>query len=82
MPNLFSKFIDKAKPRFSLHHHTKNDDSSSVEHHKSGKLSSSLPIASNLTTHLFGYRDNMKDNYVEPPPGNDNFIFHFSFDNA
>ncbi|KAI9247357.1 kinase-like domain-containing protein [Sporodiniella umbellata] len=62
MPATISKIIDKAKPRFSFHRH-RNEDKAEEPHHN--KL---LELASNLPTHIFGYKDGKKDNYVEPPP--------------
>ncbi|ORE02363.1 camp-dependent protein kinase 6 [Rhizopus microsporus var. microsporus] len=62
MPATISKIIDKAKPRFSFHHRHHSDGEEHHQHHGIFALSSSLP------THLFGYKDGKKDDYVEPPP--------------
>lgn len=70
MPNMISKFIDKAKPRFSFHHHHDENDSNknngTEHHHKMFHLSNNL-AATSISTHVFGYRDDIRDNYVEPP---------------
>lgn len=63
MPNILSKFIDKAKPRFSFHHHRNKSGSITSTTESNKGLSSSLP-----TPHIFGYRDDIRDDYVEPPP--------------
>jgi hypothetical protein len=68
MPTMLSKFIDKAKPRLSLKRQNhKKSDSSSNENHKF-HLGTALPTTS-ITNHIFGYRDDKEDKYVEPPPG-------------
>ncbi|CAO3701754.1 unnamed protein product [Rhizopus stolonifer] len=61
MPATISKIIDKAKPRFSFHRHH-NEDNGEEHHHGLFGLGNSLP------THIFGYKDGKKDDYVEPPP--------------
>lgn len=61
MPATISKIIDKAKPRFSFHHRHHSDGEEHHQHHGIFALSNSLP------THLFGYKDSKKDDYVEPP---------------
>lgn len=73
MPTMLSKFIDKAKPRFSFHHHGNHKSGStssneSQSHNTKFHLPNNLPTTA-ITTHIFGYRDDLKDNYVEPPPG-------------
>ncbi|KAI7900735.1 camp-dependent protein kinase 6 [Cokeromyces recurvatus] len=65
MPTMISKFIDKAKPRFSFHNHRANSHSSNNDSHSSSKFHLSNPLPN---THLFGYKDDTKDNYIEPPP--------------
>ncbi|OAD00827.1 protein kinase A catalytic subunit [Mucor lusitanicus CBS 277.49] len=72
MPTMLSKFIDKAKPRFSFHHHGNHKSGStssneSQSHNTKFHLPNNLPTTA-ITTHIFGYRDDLKDNYVEPPP--------------
>jgi protein kinase A len=62
MPATISKIIDKAKPRFSFHRHHNNENNNDNEEHHHHHLFNNLP------THLFGYKDGKKDNYVEPPP--------------
>ncbi|CEP08113.1 hypothetical protein [Parasitella parasitica] len=68
---MLSKIIDKAKPRFSFHHNSNNKSgstsSSESQSHNKFHLASNLPTTG-ITTHIFGYRDDLKDNYVEPPP--------------
>lgn len=70
MPTMITKLIDKAKPRFSFHHSNNSTTSanSTENHHNKFNLTSNLPT-NPLTTHIFGYRDDIKDTYVEPPPG-------------
>ncbi|KAK4517095.1 uncharacterized protein ATC70_000425 [Mucor velutinosus] len=72
MPNMLSKFIDKAKPRFSFHHHgnhkpgstsSNESQSNNTKFHLSNNLS-----ATAITSHIFGYKDDLQDDYVEPPP--------------
>lgn len=71
MPTMLSKFIDKAKPRFSFHHHGNNKpgstSSNESQSHNKFHLGHNLPTTG-IATHIFGYRDDLKDNYVEPPP--------------
>ncbi|KAI9253285.1 camp-dependent protein kinase 6 [Helicostylum pulchrum] len=70
MPNMISKFMDKAKPRFSFHHHhdenNNNKNNGTEHHHKMFHLNNNL-AATSISTHVFGYRDDIRDNYVEPP---------------
>lgn len=66
---MLSKFIDKAKPRLS--HKRQNDKSGSTSSNENHKfhLGANLPTTA-ITNHIFGYRDDVEDKYVEPPPGN------------
>lgn len=57
----FSKLIDKAKPHnlFNQHHHKQEQEDNTK-----------LTLRQKLTnTHLFGYKDDTRDSYVEPTPG-------------
>lgn len=65
MPTMFSKLIEKAKPKFSCYG-SKAGSTSSNENHNIFHLNGNMPAAA-ITTHVFGYRDGIKDNYVEPP---------------
>ncbi|KAI8069786.1 camp-dependent protein kinase 6 [Gilbertella persicaria] len=72
MPTIINKLVDKAKPRFSFHHDgrkSKSGSTSSNESHhgKFHAITNALPTH-NLATHIFGYKDDKNDNYVEPPP--------------
>lgn len=70
---MFSKFIDKAKPRFSCHPRH-SEKPAVVENHNEDHhifhINGTSPAAA-ITTHIFGYKDGLKDNYVEPPLGNE-----------
>lgn len=69
---MLSKFMDKAKPKFTLHHHNKSGStSSSAENH--GLLNSLTNTLQN--NHIFGYKDDKKDSYVEPLPSKLYLIF-------
>lgn len=81
MPTVFSKIINKVACH--THRHTEKHTSNEHHHHENHNkfhIKGPSPAAA-ITTHVFGYRDGIKDNYVEPPPGNytknNQFVFFF-----
>ncbi|KAI8390136.1 kinase-like domain-containing protein [Blakeslea trispora] len=66
MPTILNKLVDKAKPRLSFHRHPsrKSGSTSSPENHHQ-KFHAMTNAISN---HVFGYKDDKNDDYVEPLP--------------
>ena len=67
MPTIINKLVDKAKPRLSFHRHPSRKSgstSSNESHHQKFHA-----MTNAISNHVFGYKDDKNDDYVEPPPG-------------